>query len=181
MMKKSSQSILFTAAVLSFGLTLGACEKTREQFDFSKKAPDEFAVVRSAPLAMPSDLTLKAPQPGAPRPQEQSATDLARSAVLGPDAIAAAKENGVSGGEAVLLKKTGAANASPAIRAKVDAETAKISEEEMPGIDKLKQMVGQKVEAPAKVVDPVAEVNRLKQNKAQGKPVTNGETPTLEE
>jgi hypothetical protein len=37
------------------------------------------------------------------------------------------------------------------------------------------------VEAPAKVVDPVAETNRIKANKATGKPVTEGKTPTKED
>ena len=49
-------------------LTLSACESTKEQFDFSKKAPDEFAVVKRAPLAMPPSYELTAPKPGAPRP-----------------------------------------------------------------------------------------------------------------
>lgn len=36
-----------------------------------RERPDEFAVGRAAPLAVPADLnTLPAPQPGAPRPQE---------------------------------------------------------------------------------------------------------------
>ena len=179
-MKKRTVHILcITAAAIS----MAACEKTREQFDFSKKPPDEFAVVRRAPLEMPPDFSIRAPQPGAPRPQEMSPTDLAREAVLGEDAIRqTAKQSGVSQGEAVLLQRTGAANASPAIRERVDAETAEIIKDETPGIDKLKRWVGQEPPEPAtEVVDPVAEANRIKQNKAQGKPVTNGKTPTIED
>jgi hypothetical protein len=38
---------------------------------FDRERPDEFAVGRAAPLAVPADLsTLPAPQPGAARPQE---------------------------------------------------------------------------------------------------------------
>jgi hypothetical protein len=80
-----------------------------------------------------------------------------------------------------LLQKTGAAQANPAIRNVVDAETAKIAEEEMPGIDQLRKMVGTPVEAPAKVVDPVQETERIRANKAQGKPITTGETPVKED
>ncbi len=163
-------------------ISISACESTKKQFDFSKKAPDEFAVVRRAPLEMPPDFSIQAPKPGAARPQELSATDMAREAVLGEAAIKkTAKDNNVSQGEAVLLQKTGGANASPAIRAEVDRETAEIADEETPGIDQLKKMVGQKVEAPSKVVDPVGEVNRIKQNKAQGKPMSTGKTPVLED
>ncbi len=179
MIKRIVHTLFLTAAAIS----MSACEKTREQFDFSKKPPDEFAVVRRAPLEMPPDLSLRAPQPGAPRPQELSTTDMAREAVLGEDAVReTAKQSGVSQGEAVLLQKTGAAQASPAIRGRVDAETAEIIKDETPGIDKLKRWVGQNPPEPApEVVDPVAEANRIKQNKAQGKPVNAGKTPTIED
>lgn len=174
--------ILISAAVCAV-LSMASCEKTKEQFDFSKKAPDEFAVVRRAPLEMPPDYTIKAPQPGAPRPQEQSPTDMARAAVLGEDAQKSiAQENGVSQGEAVLLQKSGATAASPAIRTQVDKETAEIIEEETPGIDQLKKMVGQNPAEPAtELVDPTAEANRIKQNKAQGKPLNAGKTPKIED
>ncbi len=177
-MNKFVVSLLVGAA-----FTLGACESTREQFDFSKKAPDEFAVVKRAPLEMPPNFEITAPKPGAPRPQEQSANDMAKSAILGPDSVkASAKANGVSEGEAVLLNKTGAANVSPAIRAKVDAETAEIIKDETPGIDSLKKMVGQNPPEPApEAVDPVKELERIKQNKAQGKPIGTGKTPKIED
>lgn len=174
------KKILMLAA-LAASTALMACEKTKEQFDFSKKAPDEFAVVKRAPLEMPPDYSIRAPQPGAPRPQEASTDALARQAILGPEATQSiARQSGVTQGEAVLLQKTGAANASPAIRAKVDAETAALIEDETPGIDTLKRMVGQNPAEPGiELVDPVAEANRIKANKAAGKPVTDGETPTI--
>jgi uncharacterized lipoprotein len=36
---------------------------------FDRDRPDEFAVSKSAPLAVPGEFTLPAPQPGAARPQ----------------------------------------------------------------------------------------------------------------
>lgn len=175
--------VITSAIVLAASLTLAACESTREQFDFSKKAPDEFAVVKRAPLEMPPSFEVRAPRPGAARPQEQSSDQMAREAILGPDAQKAlAKEAGVTQGEAVLLQKSGAANASPAIRAKVDAETAELIADETPGLNKLKEMVGQKPQEPSfEEVDPVAEANRIKANKAAGKPITAGKTPIKDE
>lgn len=177
------KKFILTLLIAGSAISLAACEKTKEQFDFSKKAPDEFAVVKRAPLEMPPDMTIRAPQPGAPRPQELSATDMARNAVLGEDAQKQiARESGVSQGEAVLLQKSGATGASPAIRAKVDAETAEIIKDETPGINTLRKMVGQTPAEPAtELVDPVAETNRIKQNKAQGKPVSTGKTPKIED
>jgi hypothetical protein len=171
--------MLYSAALLSASFALSACEKTREQFDFTKKPPDEFAVVKRAPLEMPPDFSIRTPQPGAPRPQEKSTTDLARQAILGGEATnQIARTQGVSQGEAMLLQKSGAANASPSIRSTVDRETAEIIEEETPGIATLQKMVGQDPAEPAtELVDPVREVERIKQNKAQGKLVTMGRTP----
>lgn len=176
MTKTLFQALMLAGVVLS----LAACEETKKQFDLSKKAPDEFAVVTRAPLEMPPDFNIRAPQPGAQRPQEESTTNMAKAAVLGEDATkAVAQQNGVSEGEAVLLQKTGANKASDAIRATVDAEAPVIADEKTPGIDKLKSMVGAKVDPKADVVDPVAETNRLKQNKATGKAITDGKTPTV--
>lgn len=174
---------LLMLTALAASTALMACEKTKEQFDFTKKAPDEFAVVKRAPLEMPPDYNIRAPRPGAPRPQEATTDSMARQAILGEEATRSiARQSGVSEGEAVLLQKTGAANASPSIRARVDAETAELIKDETPGIDTLKRMVGQNPAEPAtELVDPVAETNRIKENKAAGKPVTDGKTPIKED
>lgn len=178
-MKKLLTSFLLVTAACS----ITACQKTKEQFDFSKKAPDEFAVVKRAPLEMPPSFDVVPPRPGAPRPQEQATDQLARDAILGEDARKSlSKQTGVTEGEAVLLQKTGAASATPAIRAQVDKETAEIIKDETPGINKLKKMVGANPSEPdIEVVDPVAEANRIKQNKAQGKPANAGETAVKED
>lgn len=177
------KKIILTTLTACAALSMASCEQTKEQFDFSKKAPDEFAVVRRAPLEMPPDYAIRPPTPGAARPQEVSATDMAREAVLGEDAQKQiARENGVSQGEAVLLQKTGATAASPAIRAQVDKETAALIEDETPGIDQLKKMVGQNPAEPTtELVDPVAEAERIKQNRVQGKPLSTGKTPVQED
>lgn len=48
-----------------------------------RKRPDEFAVTRAAPLAVPTEFTLAAPQPGAPRPQEAEAKTQVLDAIFG--------------------------------------------------------------------------------------------------
>lgn len=168
--------LLFVVCSLA---ALGACEKTREQFDFSKTPPDEFAVIKRAPLEMPPHMTaLPAPKPGMPRPQELSATQQARSSVIGS---VAKTPQGATDGEVILLHKAGAASVPADIRAAVDSETAQIAKEETPTFDRLMGLTGKKVEEHAVEVDPVAETNRIKANKAAGKPVTAGETAVKEE
>ena len=53
-------------------LALSACDSAKKQLGIERQAPDEFAVVKRAPLAMPPDYTLRPPTPGAQRPQEQT-------------------------------------------------------------------------------------------------------------
>jgi len=165
---------LFLLALLS----LCGCEETKKQFDFSKKAPDEFAVVKRAPLEMPPDYNLRPPRPGAPRPQELSPEEEAQAAVTGTKPSGPVK--GFTPGESALLQESGAINADPSIRAVIDSETARIEKEETPTIDRIMKVTGKKIEAPAKVVDPIAETERIKQNKAQGKPVGTGKTPSID-
>src|SRR5580704_16041823 len=68
-------------------------------FGLTHEAPDEFTVVTRAPLSMPPDFTLRPPQPGAARPQEQSDRSLAESALV-PDAALGSAPAGVSPGQA---------------------------------------------------------------------------------
>lgn len=65
-------------AGLAFGLA--ACGSTSV---FDRDRPDEFAVSRQAPLVIPPDFALEPPRPGAPRPQQDSASDQALEALFG--------------------------------------------------------------------------------------------------
>ncbi len=91
-MPRTTASIPFRIFVLLPALALlGGCgEEMRKSLGLGKNAPDEFQVVRRAPLSLPPDFQLRPPQPGAARPQEGSTTEQARSAVLGQSDQAAA-------------------------------------------------------------------------------------------
>jgi len=163
--------------------SLSACESTREQFDFSKKAPDEFAVTTRAPLEMPPTYTLPKPRPGAPRPQEKATTVQAAQAIFGSEtpATAISAPTAMSSGEAALLQQSGASEANASIRDAVDAETQELVKENTSTVDRLLGKVGRKADVPTTVVDPIKEAERLKQNREAGAPVTTGETPSFEE
>ena len=164
---------------MAFGLN--ACAKTAEQFDFSKKAPDEFAVVTRAPLEMPPSYNLRPPRPGQQRPQEDTAITDAKQAVFGEGAQQTVETRELTQGEAILLQKTGSTSTTANIRDIIDQETAEIVKDETPTIDRLLGKVGKKVDAPASVVDPVKESERITTNKELGKSVTDGKTPTIDE
>lgn len=180
-MKNINGKRALAVSCLLFGavLSLGACGGTKEKLGLTKKAPDEFAVVRRAPLSMPPDYTLRPPTPGAPRPQEQSPQETARQNVFGENENGEAPQQAYKGDDAAFLNRAGATNASPDIRRAVDSETAILDEKERPVV---KRLLGIKSpeQAPANVVNAKKEAERLEKNKIQGKPVTHGGTPSVE-
>lgn len=168
------------ALIAIFGLS--ACTVAEEQFDFSKKSPDEFAVVTRAPLEMPPNYTLRPPRPGVQRPQEETSLNQAKKAIFGMnDAPKEVKKEPMTAGESILLQKTGAATATPNIRDIIDQETAQITKEATPTINRILGKVGKKIDAPTTLVDPIKESERIIQNKKLGKSITDGKTPTIKE
>ncbi|MGB0720479.1 MAG: DUF3035 domain-containing protein [Bdellovibrionales bacterium] len=175
-MNKISLILAFAGSFL-----LVTCAGVKEQIGLNKSSPDEFQVVRRAPLEMPPDYSLATPQPGAPRPQEQAPEKQAAQAIFGEDAALLQADSGTGSGEAALLSQAGVSVADPAIRRKVDQETAAMFNRNKPVAERLLGIGGDADEASASVVDAQAEVDRLKSNAAQGKPVTSGDTPSIEE
>ena len=165
-----------TICALGVVMALGACDKAEEQLGLAKAAPDEFAVVKRAPLELPPSYSLRPPRPGAPRPQEQETVEQARVAVFGGEQPAQAAPAGADG---ALLQNAGASVADPNIRNTVDEESAELVDENQPVVDKLLSLGSDEGPA-ATVVDAKAEAERLKANKEAGKPVTAGETPSRE-
>ncbi|MGZ9097583.1 MAG: DUF3035 domain-containing protein [Micavibrio sp.] len=162
--------LLFAGATL-----LSACDSAKEQLGLTRSSPDEFAVVKRAPLEMPPEFTLRPPEPGAPRPQEQATADQARSAILG-DASAG---QGQTKGEMALLQSADA-RFNPDIRQIVNEEATRTERKNEPVVKKLLNIGGDSI-PPATVIDPQAEAERLKRNAAEGRPVTEGETPVIED
>lgn len=174
-MDRMNKNIVF----LAIALALAACSSAKEQLGLTRHMPDEFAVVKRAPLSMPPAYGLQPPRPGAPRPQEQSAADLAKQSVFGAEENTG-EYSPDGGAEAALLERTGATRADPSIRYKVDRETAELSKENVPVAKKILGLGGTPEDAPASVVRAAKEAERIKKNKEQGQPVTAGDTPAIE-
>lgn len=137
---------------------LSACENTKRQLGLERQAPDEFAVVKRAPLEMPPDYSLRPPQPGAPRPQETAPQDQARQAVFGNTSNTA---QAPASGEAALLQQVG--GAQPGIREVVDQESA--APQNQPVTQRLFGF-GRSSE-PGTPIDPVAESERLQRQQPE--------------
>ena len=160
-------------------ITLAGCSQAKDDLGLTKEAPDEFKVVKRAPLSLPPDYSLRPPRPGAPRPQEQSTAQEAASTVFGGSS---AGESAIAtSGEAALLNRAGGQKADPNIRSRVDSETEELFDRNKPVAEKLFGFGGDKNQASATVVDAKAEADRLEENAAEGKSVVEGETPSIEE
>lgn len=169
--------IAYLLSAFTLCLGLAACgSSVQEDLGLKKKAPDEFAVVKRAPLELPPSYSLRPPEPGAPRPQEQSPVKEARQTVFGEENQ---KGQVDSDGESLLLDQAGAGIVRPDIRAKVDSESSQIVEDNRPVAEKLLGLVGKDSKAPASVVDAKAEAARIQKNAKEGKPITEGETPAI--
>ncbi|MEM7025403.1 MAG: DUF3035 domain-containing protein, partial [Pseudomonadota bacterium] len=66
-------------------VALGGCARgtVQDTLGLGKRAPDEFAVVKRAPLIVPPEYDLRPPDPGAPRPNVGRTADQARIAMTG--------------------------------------------------------------------------------------------------
>jgi hypothetical protein len=174
-------TIFRALVVVGVIVSLGGCEQTREAFGLKKSAPDEFAVVTRAPLAVPPDYGLRPPTPGVQRPQETTTTNEARQILLrkgANDKPGASGAKSLSRGEVALLGKAGAGNADPSIRQKVSRESSVLAEGDNKFLARL--MFWRADEPPGLVVDPDSESRRLRENSALGDVPVKGTTPVIE-
>lgn len=181
MQREAWKAALAVSGVL---LLLAGCSGVREQFSLTSTPPDEFKVATRAPLAIPPDFNLRPPAPGEPRPQEGTATQQAKQAIFRatdnevPSLDAAMPADGRTLGERALLLEANANNAQSDIRLIVDRENQTLQEEDGYLYDVL--VFWRDDVPPGRIIDAVAESKRLQENAALGKPVTEGETPTIE-
>jgi hypothetical protein len=184
--------------LLLLPLLLTACDNggMREQLGLTRDAPDEFSVVSRPPLSLPPDFTLRPPKPGEP-PRGIAPDAQARSLLTGKAPSASPTDvnqltqptvdtavtpviqsNAMTGGETSILKRAGADKADDSIRDKlnVDAATPRDNSGAKTLLD---QIDGKEKNEP--VVDAKKEAERIRDNKDEGKPITEGDTPNEQE
>lgn len=182
------------AAAAGISVLASGCANTRSTLGLDKSSPDEFDVVRQAPLSLPPDFKLRPPQPGLGEAHETPVVEQARQAIFGleddrgtisvsrsdPNVPIAApiQEVGVtSKGEALLLARSGVVDAETGIRGIIDQEYSVVVTADDNLIDRL---LGWAIPVPDEtVIDAKAEAKRLRENEALGQPVTEGDTPMI--
>jgi len=156
---------------------LSSCADTKRALGIDKSMPDEFSVLRRAPLVVPPDFNLKPPAPGSVRPQEGSSTDRAMNALMGRNRIQSYGQRGFSIGEVELLYSAGADIILPDIRSIIDRETSAFAKEPDRFTNKL--IFWRENIQFGTPIDPLKEKNRLEDNEASGKSPSEGPIPVI--
>jgi hypothetical protein len=181
---------LFCIAALC---ALSACDSgtVSDTLGLNRTAPDEFTVVSRPPLSMPPEFSLRPPRPGE-APRGASADATARGFLLGKDAkpeetidsimepstpsavTPVVSKTTPSGASEAFLKRAGANRASGDIRQQLGQDAATPADTSN-AKTLLEQLSGK--EKPEPVVDAKKEAERLRSNKDEGKPATEGDVP----
>ena len=166
-----------SAALVLVAFALTACSGVRDQLGLTKKPPDEFTVVRKAPLVLPPNFNLRPPTPGAPQDRSLAATEVARRALTGNSTSQGSAAPTV--GELALLRKAGTNRAEPDIRKVLLAETTQLSVKDKSLVERLIFWRDPEVED-EDILDATAESRRLREASLNGGNTDlGGETPTI--
>ncbi len=175
MLHRYSTRFTVLAGLALFGLSACKGEDITRTFGLVRDAPDEFQVTTRAPLSMPPDFTLRAPRPGALRPQEETPR-AAAEATLAPQTALRSDGGDVTPGQSALVAAAGP-DVPGDIRTRINSESA--SDGSNRSItDRL--MFWKTAKPSGIVLDPTREAQRLRQNAALGQNVTQGDTPIIQ-
>lgn len=183
-LKRALLAVVVPVAIVAGASLLGGCSDVRQAIGAEKTSPDEFEIRVRKPLSMPREYGLRAPRPGAKRPQATASRDAARQIVLDSDRSRAgnrrarAQIRGVSQAEAALLAKVGGTTIDSDIRRRVDKESEMIAENKKSFVDSI--MFWKDEDPPGTVVDPNKEARRIQENAALGRRADAGKTPVIE-
>lgn len=167
-------------------LLLAGCGEKGNIFGFDRNGPDEFSVVRHAPLSLPPDATLRPPQPGSAEAARDRSSEEARSKLVSsgtPDGVGVAdgqspSAGGPSPGELALVNRAAAYyGVEPGIRRLVDEESTRLAQRDEDFVNRL--LFWQSPEPPGRALDAAAESRRLRENQALGRPLNAGEAPLI--
>ena len=174
---KALLSLLSVSLLFPF---LTGCGEVRSMLGQNKQPPDEFAVLSQAPLSIPPNFTLRPPEPGAKRPQKLSKKNDIKRIVLksgAPKPMSTTPIIGGVSGEKSLRNLLGTSSAKSDIRRLLNEENKELIYTDQRLINKLlKWPSGSATES---ILDATAESERIKTNLDSGKPINEGETPTI--
>ncbi len=169
---------LTCVAVMMAVISLAGCQGVKEQLGVGRNSPDEFTVVKRAPLTLPPDYNLRVPSTGS-APPSAIASNQAKTIVLGNTNDTAT----VGTAEEQLLKKMGADHARSDIRDVISEENGFIALDNRKAIDKIMFWSDKEpsdANIPVSKIDSKKEAERLKKVQEEGAPINSGDVPVVE-
>lgn len=166
------------AGCVALALAAAACSNVRESLGLEPKPPDEFTVVRKAPLTIPPDFNLRPPRPGAARPQEIDPRIQAQAALGGSGSGAAPGRpaGNTTVGEQALLRQAGGSRTNAAIREVLNGEDAILNETDVSFVDRL---IFWRTRGNPDVLNPTREQQRVRQQTAAANATPEQEAPII--
>lgn len=161
-------------AIVTCAVLVSGCSEVKEAVIPGKTSPDEFAVYTRAPLSLPPDYGLRAPEPGAERPQQVNPSDNAQRVTIGLEQEANAR---AGSGEEEMLRLAGATNVDPDIRQAVNRESSVLAEEGDTFVNNI--LFWQQTE-PGTELDATEEDKRIRQSQTLGDPISSEDVPVIE-
>lgn len=153
---------LLAVAMLGPVACLPGCSGTvQSAFGLDKRAPDEFQVVRRAPLIVPPDVTLRPPEPGTVGPAQPSPAAEAREVLTG--SRAAPTDRTMSSAEEALVAEA-PGPADPDIRSKLLDEGTQLVALDRGSYLMILDWQQRALEPAPDVIDPQQEYQRLRED-----------------
>lgn len=175
-------NVRFKTIFVAAGFLLAGCSgNTREILGIHRQSPDEFRVVSNPPLSMPPDFAVRPPKEMAEAASVEYTADNKKIVFEKASShLSVAEPDRLTQGERSFLDLAGTENSDPKIKELLEqeakqAEEAKANEKGF--FSKMTAKITGK-EDEKSLVDAGKERKRIIENEKDGKPVTEGETPT---
>lgn len=164
-------------ALIVLSLVAG-CSNVKRELGVGRNSPDEFAVVKRAPLSLPPEYNLRAPS-SEYLPPASEVSQQARGVLMTGTSAAASTD----AADQSFLQRTGATQADPDIRSAINRDNGYIALQSRTVADRLIFWSDKEADLskmPASIVDATAEAERLEKNKQEGKAANDGNVPVIE-
>jgi len=165
-----------TISICCLSLALTACSSVRDELGLNRHSPDEFTVIKRAPLSLPPQYNLRPPTGQQTAPTQQDLTQQTKQTVFGETEPTAEKQPDTPND--VLLKKLGVSEAQPNIRQVLDRENGFTALDNKDIADKI--IFWKDGTPPESLIDAGAESERLRDLAKTGQPVNGDNVPVIE-
>ncbi len=179
-LKQGNLTFLSVAIII---IALSGCSSMKKELGIARNSPDEFTVIKRAPLTLPPEYALRPPVNKNDVTNrgilKNTAPNRAKQAILGNSSGKAE----INAADDILLSKMGAHDANPEIRRQINKDNGYLYLKNQTLIDKLtsKDDVDLDInKVPASIVDAAAEAARIKKSMKEDKPLNQGDVPVIE-